>query len=120
VTKPFSLAFKQKMMARLTGNDAVSAREGRRTRGKRPIDRPGSPALSLVQAPRPAGAIEHGLLADAVAAIRAISSQNHPMRRQPDITSALLEAIERLANFMIWRRRSRNTVHARQKWPKQL
>jgi transposase-like protein len=27
VTKPFSLAFKQKMMARLTGKDAVSARQ---------------------------------------------------------------------------------------------
>jgi transposase-like protein len=27
VTKPFSLAFKQKMVARLTGNDAVSARQ---------------------------------------------------------------------------------------------
>jgi hypothetical protein len=27
VTKPFSLAFKQKMMARLTGTDAVSARQ---------------------------------------------------------------------------------------------
>jgi transposase len=27
VTKPFSLAFKQKMVARLTGNDAVTARQ---------------------------------------------------------------------------------------------
>ena len=27
MTKPFSLAFKQKMMARLTGKDAVSARQ---------------------------------------------------------------------------------------------
>jgi len=27
VTKPFSLAFKQKMVARLTGNDAMSARQ---------------------------------------------------------------------------------------------
>jgi len=27
VTKPFSLAFKQKMVSRLTGNDAVSARQ---------------------------------------------------------------------------------------------
>ena len=27
MTKPFSLAFKQKMVARLTGNDAVSARQ---------------------------------------------------------------------------------------------
>jgi hypothetical protein len=27
VTKPFSLAFKQKMVARLTGKDAVSARQ---------------------------------------------------------------------------------------------